>query len=266
MTGEEFVRGVRRLGRERGVAVRFDPRAGKGSPGRLYYGGRFTTIKNRRKEIGAGLLAALLRAARAEPRRSLKRSGGQDDARDWSGRRTCNGRRTGRSSSRSPDIPEALTEGATEAEALVEAQDCVIAALGGYVESRHPIPAPSPVRGRTSVALPVLVAAKIALYGAMHEQGVGNTALAERLGLSEGAVRRLIDLDHRSHIGQVETALQGTGPAPDGCHASGVVRGVPQTDAYQPRTRRGLPGRPPGRWALSDVAPVPYYGMIAGHT
>ena len=82
-----------------------------------------------------------------------------------------------------PDIPEALTEGATEAEALVEAQDCVIAALGGYVEGRHPIPAPSPVRGRTSVALPVLVAAKIALYAAMHEQGVGNTALAERLGL-----------------------------------------------------------------------------------
>ena len=29
--------------------------------GRLYYGGRFTTIKNRRKEIGAGLLAAMLR-------------------------------------------------------------------------------------------------------------------------------------------------------------------------------------------------------------
>ena len=45
------------------------------------------------------------------------------------------------------------------------------------------------------VALPVLVAAKTALYSAMHEQGVGNTALAERLGLSEGAVRRLIDLD-----------------------------------------------------------------------
>lgn len=60
MTGEEFVRRVRRLGREREVAVRFDPRAGKGSHGRLYYGERFTTIKNRRKEIGAGLLAAML--------------------------------------------------------------------------------------------------------------------------------------------------------------------------------------------------------------
>ena len=47
--------------RERGVAVRFAPRAGKGSHGRLYYGERFTTIKNRQKEIGAGLLAAMLR-------------------------------------------------------------------------------------------------------------------------------------------------------------------------------------------------------------
>ena len=65
--------------------------------------------------------------------------------------------------------------------------------------------------GGRRFALPVLVAAKIALYGTMHEQGVSNTALAERLGLSEGAVRRLIDLDHRSHIGQVETALHALG-------------------------------------------------------
>ena len=110
-----------------------------------------------------------------------------------------------------PDIPEALTEGATEAEALTQARDCLVAALGGYVEERRAIPAPSPVRGRAMVALPVLVAAKIALYGAMRSHGVGNTALAARLGLSEGAVRRLVDLDHRSHIGQIETALHALG-------------------------------------------------------
>jgi len=40
--------------------VRFETRAGKGSHGRLYYGKRFTTVKHRRKEIGAGLLAAML--------------------------------------------------------------------------------------------------------------------------------------------------------------------------------------------------------------
>ncbi len=110
-----------------------------------------------------------------------------------------------------PDIPEALTEGATEREALTEAQDCLIAALGGYTDDRRVIPRPSPGRGLPLVALPALVAAKIALYRAMRERGLSNAALARQLGTMEGAVRRLIDLDHRSHIGQVETALQALG-------------------------------------------------------
>ena len=41
--------------------MRFEPRTGKGSHGRLYYGERFTTVKDRRKEIGTGLLAAMIR-------------------------------------------------------------------------------------------------------------------------------------------------------------------------------------------------------------
>lgn len=60
MTGTEFVRRVRRLGRSQGVAVHFDPRRGKGSHGRLYYGDRFTTVKDRKKEISASLLATML--------------------------------------------------------------------------------------------------------------------------------------------------------------------------------------------------------------
>ena len=64
MTGDEFIRRVRKLGRERGIAVRFDPRRGKGSHGRLYFGDRFTTVKNRREEISLGLLMAMLRQLR----------------------------------------------------------------------------------------------------------------------------------------------------------------------------------------------------------
>ena len=60
MTGEEFIRSVRKLGRERGIAVRFERRRGKGSHGRLYYGERFTTVKDRRKEMSPGLLASML--------------------------------------------------------------------------------------------------------------------------------------------------------------------------------------------------------------
>ncbi len=40
--------------------MRFEARRGKGSHGRLYYGSRFTTVKDRRKEIGVGLLNAML--------------------------------------------------------------------------------------------------------------------------------------------------------------------------------------------------------------
>lgn len=110
-----------------------------------------------------------------------------------------------------PDVPEALTEGDTIQDALAEAEDCLIAALGGYVEARRKIPGPSPARGRPLVSLPALVAAKIALYCAMREQGIGNAALARKLGTVEGSIRRLLDLDHRSHIGQVEAALRALG-------------------------------------------------------
>jgi len=60
MNGNEFERKIRQIGRRRGIAVVFDPGRGKGSHGRLYYGDRFTTLKDRRKEIGPGLLNAML--------------------------------------------------------------------------------------------------------------------------------------------------------------------------------------------------------------
>ncbi len=40
--------------------VSFDRGHGKGSHGRLYYGAHFTTLKDRKKEIGPGLLKAML--------------------------------------------------------------------------------------------------------------------------------------------------------------------------------------------------------------
>jgi mRNA interferase HicA len=60
MTGSEFERKIRALGRKRKIAVSFDRGLGKGSHGRLYYGERFTTLKDRKKEIGPGLLNAML--------------------------------------------------------------------------------------------------------------------------------------------------------------------------------------------------------------
>jgi hypothetical protein len=87
-------------------------------------------------------------------------------------------------------------------------QDALIAALGGYVNARQLIPPPSrSKRGQLMIPLPALSAAKLALYDAQRQAGLSNVELGRRLGVSEGAVRRLLDLDHRSHIGQVESAL-----------------------------------------------------------
>lgn len=59
-TGNEFIRRVRRLGRQRGVRVAFVPERGKGSHGTLYYGERLTIVRNPRDELKTGTLHAML--------------------------------------------------------------------------------------------------------------------------------------------------------------------------------------------------------------
>ena len=61
MNGAQFIKLVRCVGKKNGVEVRFDGRHGKGSHGRLYYGERFTTLKDRRKEISPCLYRKMLR-------------------------------------------------------------------------------------------------------------------------------------------------------------------------------------------------------------
>ena len=60
MIGRQFIARVRRWARVRGVEVRFVASEGAGSHGTLYAGGRKTTVKDRRKEIGRGLLGKML--------------------------------------------------------------------------------------------------------------------------------------------------------------------------------------------------------------
>lgn len=61
MNGNEFIEKITRLGKERNATVRFEAGHGKGSHGRLYFGALFTTVKDRKKEIGKGLLSAMLK-------------------------------------------------------------------------------------------------------------------------------------------------------------------------------------------------------------
>ena len=60
MNGRQFIARVRKWARSRKLEVRFVASEGAGSHGTLYAGDRKTTVKDRRKEIGKGLLAKML--------------------------------------------------------------------------------------------------------------------------------------------------------------------------------------------------------------
>jgi len=60
MNGHEFLKKLRKIAKANGVGIRYDGKPGKGSHGRVYYGAAFTTLKDRTKEIGPGLLKKML--------------------------------------------------------------------------------------------------------------------------------------------------------------------------------------------------------------
>ena len=113
------------------------------------------------------------------------------------------------------DVPEALTQGEDEAEALAMAADALVTALSFYTEDGQPLPTPSPARGRPVVGVPLLVAAKLALHARKLELGLTDAAFARRLGLDQKSASRLIDPLHRSHIDTVEKALKALGRRPE---------------------------------------------------
>ena len=110
-----------------------------------------------------------------------------------------------------PDVPGARTWGDDRAEALALAEDCLVTALYGCIRHGEPIPRPGPARGRPMLAVPPLVAAKLALYTAMREQGIEMDQLARRLGMSEKVVHAMLHLKRRAHIGHLERALAQLG-------------------------------------------------------
>jgi mRNA interferase HicA len=56
MTGNEFLRKLRGLGRKRGVPVVLDAARGKGSHQTVYFGTAFTVLRNPKDELKTGTL------------------------------------------------------------------------------------------------------------------------------------------------------------------------------------------------------------------
>ena len=105
------------------------------------------------------------------------------------------------------DVPEAITFGADEDEALLNAVDALETGLSFYVDARMSLPAVSqPAVGQKTVRPSALECAKLGVYQAMTEQGIKKAELARRLGWHMPQVDRLFDLRHASKLDQIEAA------------------------------------------------------------
>jgi len=120
--------------------------------------------------------------------------------------------RDGRYLAQFPDVPEALTDGATREEAYSEAKDALAEALMSRIADKEDIPVPSEPKGRLlPLALDPTIALKVALYDAMREQGLTVADLARLLDVDHKEARRLLDPHHVSKLPRLREALASTG-------------------------------------------------------
>lgn len=111
-----------------------------------------------------------------------------------------------------PDVYGANTGGETYQEAHSMAEDCLVAALGAYIKCDEDLPKPSPTdEGQELIAVPPMVAVKLALYSAMRRQEITSEELAERLSISAPAANRLLNVDSLTPMGHLVKALNAVG-------------------------------------------------------
>ena len=110
------------------------------------------------------------------------------------------------------DVYGATTGGWSWKEALENAEDALVAALGSHYYFKQDLPLPSAIKeGQQPIPLRPIAAAKVALNTAMRKHGMTKVALAEKLGITESAVRKLCNPDHHSHMSTIERALKVVG-------------------------------------------------------
>lgn len=109
----------------------------------------------------------------------------------------------------SPDFSELATFGDDREEAVARAVDALEEAIAARIHDRKDIPPPS--RGDVYAILPTLTSVKVLLYQGMREQGIGKAELARRLGWHMPQVDRVLDVEHRSRLDQIDAALGAIG-------------------------------------------------------
>jgi len=115
-----------------------------------------------------------------------------------------------------PSVPEAMTHGATRAEARANASDAPeLALLGAYFARDLPFPPADtrvPPGGQFEwVSVPPAAVAKMAFIDAFKASGLTRVALAAKLGKSEAEVRRMLNPTYGSKINTLEAGLRALG-------------------------------------------------------
>ncbi len=111
-----------------------------------------------------------------------------------------------------PDLPDAVTFGETLDEAKLQAVDAIETVMMARMTDREAIPEPK-ASGRYYAELRPAVAAKVALWNAMLQQGMGKAALARKLKWHMPQVDRALDVRHESTLSSLVEALAVTGKA-----------------------------------------------------
>lgn len=96
----------------------------------------------------------------------------------------------------------------TEDDVELEARDGITAMIGELIDSRIPIPEPSPAQeGEIVIHLPALTCLKAALHNAMINTGTRKADLARKLNQKGPQIDRLLDVGHASKVETLEQAL-----------------------------------------------------------
>lgn len=105
------------------------------------------------------------------------------------------------------DLPEVLTWGDDEAEALANAVDAIEVVIGAAMSAGRDVPPPSPAEaGELTAMLPAALALKAEVYLAWRTSGLSKSELARRMGVAENEVRRILDPDHATKLATMVAA------------------------------------------------------------
>jgi antitoxin HicB len=111
---------------------------------------------------------------------------------------------------RLPDFPEAISEADDDQGVARAASELLEAAIAFRIEEGQALPEAAH-EGGFVVPVPPLMAVKLAVVEAFRESGITQSELADRLGVKQPEVGRILNIHHATKLSRLEGALNALG-------------------------------------------------------